>query len=166
MNTLAPLAVLQEPSELPSDRAERHEALVAVFGRFVFWLRKWCLSASRQFIESEGSRSKLGTVRRRYYDGVAGLSPEQREAAMLLVEETLNGFGERLVWALGDEGTDSRFGSKHAYRFRIVMEIVDAVTGDIVEEEVINRGGRFFGSYWGKWLNRYGGESETDTAAD
>jgi len=85
---------------------------------------------------------------------------------MLLVEETLNGFGERLVWALGDEGTDSRFGSKHAYRFRIVMEIVDAVTGDIVEEEVINRGGRFFGSYWGKWLNRYGGESETDTAAD
>jgi len=82
---------------------------------------------------------------------------------MLLVEETLNGFAERLVWDLGDEGTDARMGSRHAYRFRVEMEIVDVETGELVEEETINRGGKFFGSYWGRWLNRYSSQKSTET---
>jgi hypothetical protein len=91
------------------------------------------------------------------------LPPEQREAAMLLVEETLNGFAERLVWLLGDEGTDARLGSRHAYRFRVEMEIVDVETGEVIEEETINRGGKFFGSYWGRWLNRFSSRQSTET---
>jgi len=81
---------------------------------------------------------------------------EQREAAMLLVDETLNGFTERLAWCLGDKGTDARLGKQHAYRFRVVMEIVDVETHEIVEEATINCGGKkFFGDYWGRWLNRF-----------
>lgn len=83
---------------------------------------------------------------------------------MLLVEETLNGFAERLVWNLGDEGTDARLGTHHAYRFRVVMEIVDIETGELVEEETINRGGKFFGSHWGRWLQRFSSQKSTETA--
>lgn len=155
MSDKQPLSFDKELSDLPSQPRERHEALVDFFGQFLFWLRNWTLTSSRNLIESEEAREKLGAIRRKYYEGVAHLAPEQREAAMLLAEETLNGFAERLTWFLGDEGTDSRFGTRHAYRFRVEMEIVDIETGEIVQQEAINRGGRFFGSYWGKWLNRY-----------
>ena len=74
---------------------------------------------------------------------------------MLLAEETVNGFLERLLWSLGDEGIDSRIGQSHAYRFRIEMEIVDLESEEVVQSETINRGGKFFGSYWGKWLDRH-----------
>jgi hypothetical protein len=155
------LAFDKDLSQLPSDEKERHEAFVDFFGQFLFWLRNSSLQASRNFIESKEWRDKLGTIRRRYYEGVAQLPSEQREAAILLVEETLNGFIERLTWLLGDEGTDAKIGRRHAYRFRVEMEIVDAKTGEIVEVETINRGGRFFGSYWGRWLNRYSSQKPT-----
>lgn len=152
---IAPLSFDQEPSELSSDPKERHEQLVDLFGQFIFWLRNWSLRASRQLVESEQSREELGTIRRKYYDGVAKMLPEDREAAVLFAEATLNGFLERFLWYLGDEGTDARLGHSHAYRFRIEMEIVDVESGELVHTETINRSGRFFGSYWGRWLNRH-----------
>ena len=72
---------------------------------------------------------------------------------------------ERFLWCMGDQGTDARFGRHHAYRFRIDMEIVDAETGEIRDQEIINRGGRFFGSYWGRWLNRYGVSGNTPSSS-
>lgn len=53
---------------------------------------------------------------------------------MLLAEETVNGFAERLIRLLGNEGTDSRFGARHAYRFKFTLEIVEVETGEVVEE--------------------------------
>src|SRR5690554_4807467 len=106
-----PLAFDKEPSQLPVEPTQRHEAFVDLFGQFLFWLRNWSLDASRGLISSKEAREELGTIRRKYYEGVAELDPEQREAAMLFVEETLNGFMERLIWLLADEGTDSRFGT-------------------------------------------------------
>jgi hypothetical protein len=149
------LATDKDVSQLLSDDKKRHEVFVEFFGQFLFWLRNSSLSTSRHFIESDELREKLGTIRRQYYEGVARMPPEQREAAMLLVEETLNGFAERLTWLLGDEGTDARIGQRHAYRFRLEMEIVDIESGEVIGEETINRGDKFFGSYWGRWLNRY-----------
>jgi len=151
----APLAFGQEFSQLSLDDVERHEQIVDLFGQFIFWLRKRSLNASRKLIESEEAREQLGAIRRKYYDGVSRMSAADREAAMMLTEETLNGFLERLLWSLGDEGTDARLGSGHAYRFRIEMEVVDVETEQIVHTETINRGGKFFGKYWGRWLNRY-----------
>ena len=41
------------------------------------------------------------------------------------------------------------------------MEIVDVATNDVVESDVVSVGGkRFFGDYWGRWLNRYGAGSK------
>lgn len=152
---IGPLTFEQEPSQFPADERSRHEEIVDLFGHFIFWLRNASLRASKTLIESDNVREELGTIRRRYYDGVAKLSAEDRESAMLLAEETLNGFLERLLWSLGDEGTDSRIGKSHAYRFRIEMEIVDLKSEAVVQTESINRGGKFFGTYWGRWLNRH-----------
>lgn len=151
-----PLAIDCEYDELPSDARERHEAFVDFFGQFFFWLWNWSLDASKKLIESDEARAKLGTVRRKYYDGVAEMTPEQREAAMLFVEETLNGFGERLTWFLGGRSTDLRLGTKHAVRFQVEIEVVDVESDQVVERVTISKGGKkFFGSYWGRWLNRY-----------
>lgn len=143
--------------ELPADAKERHEAFVDLFGQFIFWLRNWSLEASRRLVHSEDARERIGNIRRRYYEGVAQMADEQREAALLLAEETLNGFLERLTWVLGDEGVDTKLGDRHAYRFRVEIEIVDADSAAVIETDSINRGGRFFGKYWGRWLNRHRG---------
>jgi len=37
----------------------------------------------------------------------------------------------------------------------VELEIVDVRTEEVVECETINRGGRFFGKNWGRWLNRF-----------
>lgn len=144
-------------TSLPIDPADRHEALVDFFGQVLMRLRNWSLEASRTLVESNEAREKLATIRRGCFDGVARLSPEQRKEAMLLAEDTLDGFIERFLWLLGNEGTDDRIGPSHAYRLRIEMEVIDVNADEVVEEEAINRGGsKFFGSYWGRWLNRFG----------
>lgn len=149
-----PLAFEQEFSEIPDE--QRHERLVEFFGRYIMWVRNRSLKASRKIIESEAAREQLGTIRRKYYDGVANLPPESREAAMRFLEESLNTCLGTLLWFLGHQGTDCRLGTRHAYRFRIEMEIVDVDTNKVVHTETINRGGeKFFGSYWGRWLNRF-----------
>jgi hypothetical protein len=134
----------------------RHEELVDFFGQYLFWIRNSSLKGSQHFVESLEAREKIGRIRASYFEGVAVMPKEEREAALLLAQETVDGFIERLLWCLGDEGIDSRIGKQHAYRYRIVMEIVDVESGEVVEEEVINRGGQFFGKYWGRWLNRFG----------
>ena len=127
-----------------------------LFGQFVFWLRNWSLDASKKLIESEESRTTVGTIRRKYYDGVAAMSLEQRQAAMLFVEGTLNCFCERLTWFLGGRSNDLRLGRTHAVRFQVQVEIVDIESDEIVETETVSIvGKKFFGSYWGRWLNRY-----------
>jgi hypothetical protein len=156
MQENGPLVSSNGIAELPSDQHERHQALVDFFGQFIFWLRNKSLRASQELVESVEARARLGIIRRDYYEGVANLSAEQRNAAMLLAEETLDGFIERLLWSLGDEGTDARFGIRDAYHFLVEMEIVEIESGSIIHQEPINRGGKFFGKNWGKWRNRYG----------
>jgi hypothetical protein len=149
-------AIHQDFADLSRDPAIRHEAFVDYFGQFLFWIRNWSIRASRKFIESTEEREKLGTVRREPYEGVARMSREQRDAAMSLVEETVNGFSERLVWFLGGQSNDLRLGGTHAVRFHIDMEIVDVESDEVVLSERISSGGqKFFGSYWGRWLNRH-----------
>lgn len=162
MNNTGRLSFDYRPSELPADPKSRHEVLVDCFGQFLFWLRNWSTSASRGLVESADARERLGTIRRTPYEGVAAMTKENRDAALLFAQETLDGFLERFLWSLGDEGTDARFGPNLAYRFRVEMEIVNVDTGDICDEEPINRGGRFMGSNWGRWLNRYSAPADSN----
>ena len=141
--------------ELPADPSERHEVLLDVFGQWIFWHRNRALQASQEFVESGADRGKLGAIRRKYFDGVAALDREQRQAAMLLAQATLDAFLEQLIWSLGDEGTDAKFDDRHAYRFRLEIELVEVNSNEAVEQVPINRGGRFFGKNWGRWLNKF-----------
>jgi len=156
MTINGPLAFSNDPASFPADPKERHECLVDLFGQFLFWIRRCCLENAHKLTEDESARQRLGSIRSAYFEAVAHLPPEQRKAALGFAEENLNLFIERLLWSLGDEGTDARIGSRHAYRFRIEMEIVDVESTQVIDHETINRGGRFFGSYWGRWLNRFG----------
>ena len=144
-----------EPFDLSPNDKRRHEELVDLFGKFMFWIRNWSLRKSSSLLESEEARDKLGTIRRRYFDGVANMAAEDKEAALLFAEGTLDSFLEMLIWSLGNEGSDARLSKRYAYRFEIKMEIIDVESGDTIHTESINRGGKFFGSYWGRWLNRY-----------
>jgi hypothetical protein len=57
---------------------------------------------------------------------------------------------------LSGQGFDDSIGANHVFRYRLEMEICDIKTGQVVYEEVLNRGGKkFFPEYWGRWLNRY-----------
>lgn len=163
---MPPFSFQKELSELPSDPSARHEEFVDFFGQFLFWLRNSSLERCRELIESEDSRQALGAIHRQYYERVAQMPKKGQEAAVLLVEATLDGFIKHFAWLLGDEGTDARFGSQHAYRFRVEMEIVDVETGQVIEEQAVNRGGRFFGSYWGRWLNRYSSKTRPGGGAE
>jgi hypothetical protein len=155
MAVTKPLSFEIDPTTLPADPAERHEVVVDVFGRFLLWLRNWSLQSTKERVESEQAREKLGSIRGRLYEAVAAFAPQDRAAALAMTEEVLNTFCERLAYSLGDEGIDAKLGPGYAYRFRVTLEIVDDATGRIANEEAVNRGGKFFGSYWGRWLNRF-----------
>ena len=157
-----------EPHDLPADNRERHEQLVDLFGQFLFWVRNRSLQMSATLLESEEAREKLGSIRRKSYDAVARMATEDKAAALHFAESTLDAFLQTLVWSLGNEGMDALLGARHAYRIEVKMEIIDVGSGETVHEEAVNRGGRFFGSYWGRWLTKYAtrvGGSRTENGA-
>jgi hypothetical protein len=147
-------------ADLPSDSRQRHEVLVDVFGRYIMWLRDWTTDASRELVESEEARQKLGTIRRRKYDAIAQLSPDQRAAACTFAQATVDRFLQLFLTLLAGRGVDDRLGTDHAIRFKLDMEIVRVEDGEIVDTETINRSGKkFFADYWGRWLNRFASQA-------
>lgn len=141
--------------DLPADPGERHEALVAVFGRYVMLVRNRAVQATHDLVESQEAREALGNLQRRPYDDVAGMSPDGQHSACKLAEATVDQFIRLFLYTLGGTGTDLRLDEAHAIRFKLVMEILSVERAEVIDEETINRGGeKFFGDYWGRWLNR------------
>lgn len=147
-------------SDLPSDPAERHEALVDIFGRYMMWMRDWSVDTTRDLGESEDSREKIRAMSRDKWEKLSQLSPEERAVAYEVAQATTDRFVQMLLVMLGNQGVDQRLGNDHGVRFKLDLEICDADTVEVVESETINRGGKkFFGDYWGRWLNRLRGVS-------
>lgn len=133
----------------------RHEALVDLFGQYVFWLRNWTNRMTRKLVESREARERLGAIQRRPYEAISRQPNEEREEALLLGASTLDSFIQLLLGVLGHVGFDFQLGDKHTLRFRLIMEVVDRESGDIVHEEIVNRdGSKHFPNYWGRWLNQ------------
>ena len=144
-------------SDLPSDPQERHEVLVELFGRHLFWLRNWTLSATRELTESEKARDKLASIRREKYEKYAALTNEQREVAWEVCEATIERFIKLFLTMLSGTGTDQQFDDAHAIRFKLDLEICEAESDKVVAQETINRGGKkYFPEYWGHWLYEFG----------
>lgn len=156
MNNHRPPTIEINFAELPKDPKERHEVLVDVFGRYLFWLRNWSVDATRQLAESEEARETLGTIRRKKYDDISTLSPDQQETVCKISEATVDRFIQLFLTMLAGTGIDQRLGSQHAIRFNLEMEICDVENVDVVEQATVNRGGKkFFADYWGRWLKLF-----------
>jgi hypothetical protein len=138
---------------LPSDPKERHEKLVDAFGQYIFWARDLILDDKRELVESSEGRAKLGAIFREPFDRMAELKPEQRDIAFEFAKECVDGFVRELMRLLAHAGFDLPMADQNVMRFRLVMEICSGETGELILEEVLNRGGRHFPDYWGRWLN-------------
>jgi hypothetical protein len=143
-------------NDLPADPQQRHEALVSLFGQYLFWARNYSLERARQLAEAAEIRAQLGKIFRRPYEQLGGLQEGERIAAYEFARACTDAFAKQLLALFGNEGFDLKMGEQHAIRIRLELEICDASTGEVIAEEVLNRGGKFFPDYWGQWLNQYG----------
>jgi hypothetical protein len=150
--------------QLPKQPGEQHEALVDLFGRYIMWMRNWNNESTRRLVESPETREKLGAILGQPFEKASQLSGEDRDRAIGLAEASVDAFIKRLLQVLAHRGSDFAFGNDHALRLRIVMELVQKENGQLVQEEVINRGGqKHFADYWGKWLNRFHDEKTPES---
>jgi hypothetical protein len=151
--------------QLPKQAGERHEILVDLFGRYIMWLRNWNNESTRRMVESPEKREKLGAILRQPFEEASQLSGVERERAIHLAEASVDAFIKLFLQVLAHRGSDFLIGKDHALRLRMVMELVQKDNDQLVEEEVINRGGqKHFADYWGKWLNRFRDEKTPESA--
>ena len=141
---------------LPTDPKQRHEDLVDAFGQYLFWVRDETLTKMRTLIDSPDAREQLGTMFREAYEQAAQLSDGDKQIAARLAEAAVDSFAALFLVVISGVGFDDPIGPNHVLRFRFAIEICDAHTGEIIEEETINRNGqKFFPQYWGRWLNKF-----------
>ncbi len=142
--------------DLPEDPGQRHEALVDLFGQYLFWIRQETFDRTEQLVRSADARNQLGRLFRQAYEEAAELGDEEKRIALGLVRSSVDFFARMFLTMISGQGFDDKLGPNHVMRFRLDMEICDAETGEPVSEETINRNGeKFFPEYWGRWLNRY-----------
>lgn len=148
--------------ELSVDQRKRHEALVQSFGQYVFWIRRSILDDKCNLVESAEARDQLGTIFREPFARMAELDPSQRETAYRFAQECIDGCFRELMRLFAHAGFDLPMTDGNVARFRLILEICDGETGDVLSEEVLNRDGRHFPDYWGRWLNRFGKDSSSE----
>lgn len=145
-------------ADLPTDSAARAEALVEVFGQHLFSSRNQALALLRARVESHAEPAKLGTLRQVLYDAVAALPQEGQHAAVELAERSADLVLQLLLalFGAGPACRDLAFGPDHALTYKVVLEVRDVETGEVVESTDVNRAGqRFLGDYFGKWLIQF-----------
>jgi hypothetical protein len=146
--------------DLPGDPKARHEVLVGVFGAYLMWARKVALDTTRQRVESEDERRKLGNLFRVCYEDIASFQPADREKAYQLAEAAIASFAKIMLTMISGEGYEEKMGPDYVFRYKLIMEICRMGDDRLVMEEIINRNGkRFFPEYWGRWLNQSEGQS-------
>ena len=141
--------------QLPTDPKERHEVLVEVFGKYVFWMRNFVLSDKCKLVESSEAREQLAALFRDPFDSMAKLDSHERKVAYEFAQECVDSFARELLRLLANRGFDLQLSDQNVVRFRLVMELCSGATGEVIDEEILNRGVRHFPDYWGRWLNRF-----------
>ncbi len=157
-----PLQVTSSYDDLPPSNPERREGLLELFGQHLFWDRNERLAAARRLLTDEERRKRLGSIQRWPYDAVASLGQEAIEASLALTKATVDQYMQLVLALFTHKGPDLRFGPRHSLRYRLILEIIDPETLEVVEEEVINSNvQKSLPDYFGRWLNRYGQTSES-----
>lgn len=145
--------------DMPMEQAARMEAAVDVFGQHLFYLRNHLVERLRRVIESEEIRKRFGTLHRKEYDAVAALAPSERDAALSMARKAIDLYMQDVLALFTGKGmsNDLRFGDGHATSYRLVLEVKEIESDQIVEEFAINRQcNKVFYEYYGRWLNRFG----------
>ncbi len=155
--TLRPPTVANGYKDIPSEQVARMEASVDVFGQHLFFLRNQLVERLRRVIESAELRKRLGSLHRKEYDAVAALAPAERDAALSLARKTIDLYMQDILRLFAGTGDSLRFGCDHAINYRLVLQVKEVETGEVVEEFDINRKcKRVLYEYYGRWLNRFG----------
>jgi hypothetical protein len=143
--------------DMPTESAARMETAIDVFGQHLFSLRNQLVERLRRTIESDELRKGIGKLHRKEYDAVAALAPEEREAALALARKTIDFYMQYVLMLLTGTGDSDRFGDDHAVNYRLVLEVKEVATDEVVEQFDINRKSKkVFYDYYGRWLNRFG----------
>lgn len=132
-----------------------HEELVRLFGALVMWCRDDALEFIQRHVESDTDRQRLATAFRGIYEEAATkLDSDGRQVASELNARAIGHFGKALMTVFAGTGMSLPISDQLVARFRLVVELCDKESGDVIREEVINRGGRrFFADYWNSWIN-------------
>lgn len=142
--------------DMPAEPTARVEAAVDALGQHLFSLRNQLVERLRRVIETEELRKGIGSLQRQEFDAVAALAPPEREAALSLARKTVDLYMQDILVLLTGTGDSQRFGADHAVNYRLVLEVKDVATGEVVEEFDINRKCKeAFYDYFGRWLNRF-----------
>ncbi len=153
---LGPPQVSTSYETLSASNPARREELLEVFGQHLFWMRNERLAAILNLLHDADSRARLGTTQRRAYESVAALGEQGIAASTELVQATLDQYIQLVLALLSNTGADLRFGPAHSLRYRMILEVINSETLDVIEEAVINRGTeRSLPVYFGRWLNRF-----------
>jgi hypothetical protein len=143
--------------DMPTESANRMEAAIDVFGRHLFSLRNRLVDRLRRTIESDEVRKGIGKLHRKEYDAVAALAPAEREAALALARKTIDLYIQYVLTLFTGTGDSNRYGDDHAVNYRLVLEVKEVATDEVVEQFDINRNcKKVFYDYYGRWLNRFG----------
>lgn len=150
-------AIMGAYNDMPAERAARIEIARDVFGQHLFFLRNHLVERLHRITQSEEIRKRFGTLHRKEYDAVAALSPVERDAAISLARKTIDLYMQEVLSLFTHKGIDLRFGNAHAANYRLVLEVKEIESNEVVEEFTINRDcEKAFYEYYGRWLNRFG----------
>lgn len=143
--------------DMPTDQAARMEAAVEAFGQHLFSLRNQLVERLRRVIETEEVRKRLGSLHRKEYDAVAALALPGRDAALSLARKTIDLYMQDILTLFTGTGDSLRFGYEHAINYRLILQVKEVQSDEVVEEFDINREcKKVFYEYYGRWLNRFG----------
>lgn len=142
---------------LPSDESDRLESLLEIFGHHLVWSRNMVLSTIKDRLSSSDERRALSNDILAVYENVSTRSNEQQELLMEIVKESTDLLLWNLLALFTNIGPDLKLDEAHAIWYKVILQISDIDSRDVVEEKVINRGKKhFLPDYLPKWLEKYG----------
>lgn len=145
--------------DMPTESAARTEAAVDAFGQHLFTMRNHLVERLGRLIESEETRKQYGSLHRKEFDAVAKLAPAERDTALALARKTIDLYMQNILVLFTSTGDSLRYGDDHAVNYRLVLQIKQVESNEVVEEFDINRQcKKAFYDYYGRWLNRFGSQ--------
>lgn len=153
---MRPPTLLVPYKDMPTDQDKRTETAVDVLGQHLFSLRNQRVERLRRAVESEEIRKPMGSLHRRELDAVAALPITEREAALALSQKAIDLYLQDILALFTDIGDSMRFGDDHAVNYRLVLQVKEVASDEVVEEFEVNREcKKVFFEYYGRWLNRF-----------